>query len=192
MSLILTPRGGADQAAEDAGTTVMDETGLVGVYSFYAASAVEGGLTTRVGKILSFPSHRGGLLIHEPLIAPDKPLGYPFSWVLVDIGCLEDASQQVLSSPLRRRRPTKAAGAAWSKDIEREYGNHGMDMLQHKLDMEQKDGLRETRTSTLVECGQQYDCRARRSRTHDVQDHWPDHYGAHDQYDISLIEKTPV
>ncbi|TDZ74117.1 Saccharopine dehydrogenase [Colletotrichum trifolii] len=136
--------------------------------------------------------------------------GFPqFIKVLVDIGFLDDASQQALSSPIAWKEATKAvvgasssnqsdleaailskatfqspeeeqrilSGLRWigvfsdeqitprgnpldtlcatlEKKMQFEEGERDFVMLQHKFEIEHKDGSRETRTSTLAEYGE--------------------------------------
>ncbi|KAK1717870.1 Saccharopine dehydrogenase [Colletotrichum lupini] len=66
-----------DQAAKDAGITVMNEIGLdPGIDHLYAVKTIEE-VHREGGKILSFLSYCGGLPAPE---ASDNPLGYKFSW----------------------------------------------------------------------------------------------------------------
>ncbi|TEA17536.1 Saccharopine dehydrogenase [Colletotrichum sidae] len=136
--------------------------------------------------------------------------GFPqFIKVLVDIGFLDDASQQALSSPIAWKEATNAvvgasssnqsdleaailskatfqspeeeqrilSGLRWigvfsdeqitprgnpldtlcatlEKKMQFEEGERDFVMLQHKFEIEHKDGSRETRTSTLAEYGE--------------------------------------
>lgn len=135
--------------------------------------------------------------------------GFPqFIRVLVEIGFLDDAAQETLSSPIAWKEATKnivgassssasdleaaivskatfdspedqqriLSGLRWiglfsdeqitprgnpldtlcaslEKKMQFEEGERDMVMLQHKFEIEHKDGSRETRTSTLVEYG---------------------------------------
>ena len=66
-----------DQAAKDAGITVMNEIGLdPGIDHLYAVKTIDE-VHRAGGKILSFLSYCGGLPAPE---ASDNPLGYKFSW----------------------------------------------------------------------------------------------------------------
>ncbi|RKO85906.1 Saccharopine dehydrogenase, partial [Blyttiomyces helicus] len=66
-----------DQAAKDAGITVMNEIGLdPGIDHLYAVKTIEE-VHAEGGKILSFLSYCGGLPAPE---ASNNPLGYKFSW----------------------------------------------------------------------------------------------------------------
>ncbi len=66
-----------DQAAKDAGITVMNEIGLdPGIDHLYAVKTIEE-VHAEGGKILSFLSYCGGLPAPED---SDNPLGYKFSW----------------------------------------------------------------------------------------------------------------
>ncbi|OBT89826.1 saccharopine dehydrogenase [Pseudogymnoascus sp. 03VT05] len=66
-----------DQAAKDAGITVMNEIGLdPGIDHLYAVKTIEE-VHAEGGKILSFLSYCGGLPSPEN---SDNPLGYKFSW----------------------------------------------------------------------------------------------------------------
>ncbi|KAH6689561.1 saccharopine dehydrogenase [Plectosphaerella plurivora] len=66
-----------DQAAKDAGITVMNEIGLdPGIDHLYAVKTIDE-VHRDGGKILSFLSFCGGLPAPE---ASDNPLGYKFSW----------------------------------------------------------------------------------------------------------------
>ncbi|PWW77254.1 Saccharopine dehydrogenase [Tuber magnatum] len=66
-----------DQAAKDAGITVMNEIGLdPGIDHLYAIKTI-GDVHSKGGKILSFLSYCGGLPAPE---ASGNPLGYKFSW----------------------------------------------------------------------------------------------------------------
>ncbi|KAL8309209.1 hypothetical protein RB597_009475 [Gaeumannomyces tritici] len=66
-----------DQAAKDAGITVMNEIGLdPGIDHLYAISTIES-VHKAGGKILSFLSYCGGLPAPE---SSGNPLGYKFSW----------------------------------------------------------------------------------------------------------------
>lgn len=66
-----------DQAAKDAGITVMNEIGLdPGIDHLYAVKTIEE-VHSEGGKILSFLSYCGGLPAPED---SDNPLGYKFSW----------------------------------------------------------------------------------------------------------------
>jgi saccharopine dehydrogenase (NADP+, L-glutamate forming) len=66
-----------DQAAKDAGITVMNEIGLdPGIDHLYAIKTIEE-VHASGGKILSFLSYCGGLPAPED---SDNPLGYKFSW----------------------------------------------------------------------------------------------------------------
>lgn len=66
-----------DQAAKDAGITVMNEIGLdPGIDHLYAVKTIDE-VHQAGGKILSFLSYCGGLPAPE---ASDNPLGYKFSW----------------------------------------------------------------------------------------------------------------
>jgi len=66
-----------DQAAKDAGITVMNEIGLdPGIDHLYAVKTIDE-VHKEGGKILGFWSYVGGLPAPE---ASDNPLGYKFSW----------------------------------------------------------------------------------------------------------------
>nr|AAF91081.1 saccharopine reductase [Pyricularia grisea] len=66
-----------DQAAKDAGITVMNEIGLdPGIDHLYAIKTIEG-VHAAGGKIKTFLSYCGGLPAPE---SSDNPLGYKFSW----------------------------------------------------------------------------------------------------------------
>ncbi len=66
-----------DQAAQDAGVTVLNEIGVDPGIDHMSAMRIIDGVRARGGKIVAFKSYCGGLPAPE---ANDNPFGYKFSW----------------------------------------------------------------------------------------------------------------